>query len=353
MKKHTKKIFMLSTKLYLHRCVLSLLAMLSCTLFADSPLTSISYWDISTSSLVQKTGRVKGKNKLTNDRFKFLIDSNTTIFDKIALVNAMGWDNESKFKNSDIFLFKIKNDYSRKTKKYNAFQYFSSPEDFIRIHSDYKGLIFEDNYIIYLYLLAMENYQNLSIISSVLDKLVNKDFLPDSYFEIDGKNYDRHINTKCALDFIKMLVSTQHLLLTKAKNCEVWEEYNNIKGKDYYSCISNLSIRKALLTSFNYFKYYSDSCERIQYDINTTYCFRNVIHASQSQKVWIINYPLFIYGDLSIYDDNNHEIYKAVIDGDDYIVLDISNYPIGKYRIQLISTKRELKETYNLELEIY
>jgi hypothetical protein len=75
--------------------------------------------------------------------------------------------------------------------------------------------------------------------------------------------------------------------------------------------------------------------------------------ASQSQKVWIINYPLFIYGDLSIYDDNNHEIYKAVIDGDDYIVLDISNYPIGKYRIPLISTKRELKETYNLELEIY
>ena len=87
-------------------------------IFADSPLTSISFWDISESSLVQKTGRLSGKKKLNNARFKFLTDSNTTIFDKIALVNAMGWDSNSKFKNSEIFLKKLKKEFLKSIKKY-------------------------------------------------------------------------------------------------------------------------------------------------------------------------------------------------------------------------------------------
>ena len=395
------------TKLFFQRCVLSSFIFLSFNIFADSPLTSISFWDISQSALVQKTGKQKGKKKLNNVSFKFLIDSNTTIFDKIAMVNALGWDSNSKFKNSEIFLNKLKkehlnsikkyrkqllkappfswdnlefddngdilrNDKNDKhfiqgifyesvddfDKKYDAVESLWTPEDIIRSHSDYKGFAVEDNYIVYLYLLAMDNYWDVSLVFDVLDNLTGLELLFGHSEEFDEEGYVisvtyNNIDSKEAFDFIKMLVSTQYLFLTKEIDCEVWEEFNKIRGRDYYSCMSNLSIRKSLLKSYDYLKIYSDNCEEVQYDINTTYCFRNVIHATQNQQINILHYPLFIYGELTIYDQNDSEVFKFIIDGDDLVRLDIGNYPIGSYRIQMINTQTEPKTPYNLELIIY
>ena len=53
---------------------------------ADSPLTSIEFWKVSEDSYVLKIGKERGKKKLDNVIFKFLTDSNTTIFDN-SLVN--------------------------------------------------------------------------------------------------------------------------------------------------------------------------------------------------------------------------------------------------------------------------
>ena len=364
-------------------------------LMADSPLTSIEFWKVSEDSYVLKIGKEPGKKKLDNVIFKFLTDSNTTIFDKIALVNAMGWDSNSKFKNSKIFLNKLKkehlnfikkyrkqllkappfswdnlefddngdilrNDKNDKhfiqgifyesvddfDKKYDAVESLWTREDIIRSHSDYKGFGVEDNYIVYLYLLAMDNYWDVSLVFDVLDNFIDDE---GNVISVTYNNSD----SKEAFDFIKMLVSTQFLFLTKEIDCEVWEEFNKIRGRDYYSCMSNLSIRKSLLKSYDYLKIYSDNCEEVLYNINTTYCFRNVIHATQNQQVTILHYPLFIYGELTIYDQNDSEVFKFIIDGDDSVGLDISNYPIGSYRIQMINTQTEPKTPYNLELIIY
>lgn len=364
-------------------------------LMADSPLTSIEFWKVSEDSYVLKIGKEPGKKKLDNVIFKFLTDSNTTTFDKIALVNAMGWDSNSKFKNSKIFLNKLKkehlnfikkyrkqllkappfswdnlefdddgdilrNDKNDKhfiqgifyesvddfDKKYDAVESLWTPEDIIRSHSDYKGFGVEDNYIVYLYLLAMDNYWDVSLVFDVLDNFIDDE---GNVISVTYNNSD----SKEAFDFIKMLVSTQFLFLTKEIDCEVWEEFNKIRGRDYYSCMSNLSIRKSLLKSYDYLKIYSDNCEEVLYNINTTYCFRNVIHATQNQQVTILHYPLFIYGELTIYDQNDSEVFKFIIDGDDSIGLDISNYPPGSYRIQMINTETEPKTPYNLDLIIY
>jgi hypothetical protein len=362
---------------------------------ADSPLTSIEFWKVSEDSYVLKIGKERGKKKLDNVIFKFLTDSNTTIFDKIALVNAMGWDSNSKFKNSEIFLNKLKkehlnyikkyrkqllkappfswdnlefddngdilrNDKNDKhfiqgifyesvddfDKKYDAVESLWTPEDIIRSHSDYKGFGVEDNYTVYLYLLAMDNYWDASLVFDVLDNFIDDE---GNVISVTYNNSD----SKEAFDFIKMLVSTQSLFLTKEIDCEVWEEFNKIRGRDYYSCMSNLSIRKSLLKSYDYLKIYSDNCEEVKYDINTTYCFRNVIHATQNQQVTILHYPLFIYGELTIYDQNDSEVFKFIIDGGDSVGLDISNYPLGSYRIQMINTQTEPKTPYNLDLIIY
>lgn len=364
-------------------------------LMADSPLTSIEFWKVSEDSYVLKIGKERGKKKLDNVIFKFLTDSNTTIFDKIALVNAMGWDSNSKFKNSEIFLNKLKkehlnyikkyrkqllkappfswdnlefddngdilrNDKNDKhfiqgifyesvddfDKKYDAVESLWTPEDIIRSHSDYKGFGVEDNYTVYLYLLAMDNYWDVSLVFDVLDNFIDDE---GNVISVTYNNSD----SKEAFDFIKMLVSTQSLFLTKEIDCEVWEEFNKIRGRDYYSCMSNLSIRKSLLKSYDYLKIYSDNCEEVKYNINTTYCFRNVIHATQNQQVTILHYPLFIYGELTIYDQNDSEVFKFIIDGGDGVGLDISNYPLGSYRIQMINTQTEPKTPYNLDLIIY
>jgi hypothetical protein len=340
------------TKLFLQRCFLIFFVLLSFNVFADSPLTSILFWDISESSLVQKTGRLQGKKKLNNVRFKFLTDPNTTIFDKIALVNAMGWDSNSKFKNSEIFLKKLKKEYLKSIKKDRKQLLKASP-------FRWNKLEFDEKYIIYLYLLAMDNYWDVSHVHVALDSLKEVEYLLPSNEEYDaegefiGVNNNNNIDSKEVFDFIEMLVSSQYLLLIKGIDCEVWEEFNKIRGRDNYSCISNLSIRKALLKSYDYLKLYSDTCESVWYDINTTYCFRNVIHAAQNQQVKILHYPLFIYGEVTIYNQNNNKVFKFIIDGEDYVGLDISDYPLGSYRIQMINTETEPKTLYNLDLIIY
>ena len=345
----------------LHLFLILAFLLFSNNVIADSPLTSIEFWKVSEDSYVLKIGKERGKKKLDNVIFKFLTDSNTTIFDKIALVNAMGWDSNSKFKNSEIFLNKLKkehlnyikkyrkqllkappfswdnlefddngdilrNDKNDKhfiqgifyesvddfDKKYDAVESLWTPEDIIRSHSDYKGFGVEDNYTVYLYLLAMDNYWDASLVFDVLDNFIDDE---GNVISVTYNNSD----SKEAFDFIKMLVSTQSLFLSKEIDCEVWEEFNKIRGRDYYSCMSNLSIRKSLLKSYDYLKIYSDNCEEVLYDINTTYCFRNVIHATQNQQVTILHYPLFIYGELTIYDQNDSEVFKFIIDGDDSV----------------------------------
>ncbi len=402
---------MFMTKLFFQRCVLSSFIFLSFNIFADSPLTSISFWDISQSALVQKTGKQKGKKKLNNVSFKFLIDSNTTIFDKIAMVNALGWDSNSKFKNSEIFLNKLKKENLNSIKKYRkqllkappfswdnlefddngdilrndkndkhfiqGIFYASvvdfdkkfddveslwwTPEDIIREHSDFKGFGFEDNYTVYLYLLAMDNYWDDTLIfSDVLDNLTELESLFGYSEELDEEGYVISVtynnsDSKEAFDFIKMLVSTQYLLLISTPDCEVWEEFNQIIGRDIYNnykCISNLSVRKAIRKSYDYLKIYSGKCDLIRYQTEY-YCNVKVIHAKQNQKVWICHYPIFIYGNLNVYDQNNNEVFKFIIDGDDCVGLDVSTYPIGSYRIQMMNTETEPKTPYNLELIIY
>ena len=132
-------------KLFFHISFLALFLFLSSNVFADSSLTSISFWDISESSLVQKTGRLNGKKKLNKVRFKFLSNSKTTVFDKIALVNAMGWDSNSKVKNSEIFLSKLKKEYLNFVRKYRKqllkAQPISQPINLNKIKLDENGNI--------------------------------------------------------------------------------------------------------------------------------------------------------------------------------------------------------------------
>jgi uncharacterized protein YnzC (UPF0291/DUF896 family) len=97
-------------EIYAKYCLIIVIALASFTpipVYADSPLTSINFWSLSKEKLVLKTGEKKGKKLLSKEMIKFLLNSKHTTFDKIALVNAIGWDTRNKIKNSEIFIESI------------------------------------------------------------------------------------------------------------------------------------------------------------------------------------------------------------------------------------------------------
>ena len=88
-----------------------MLALLLCSFncAADSPLTSISFWEISDNNLVQQTGCLEGEKRLNNKNFNLLVNPEIPIFHKIALVNALGWElDRSTSSNSRVFLEMLK-----------------------------------------------------------------------------------------------------------------------------------------------------------------------------------------------------------------------------------------------------
>jgi hypothetical protein len=331
-------------------------------LMADSPLTSIEFWKASEDLYVLKIGKEPGKKKMDKRMFNYLMSSNVTVFDKLALINALGWEFNSDVRNSEIFLDKLKKSGFELIKKSlikdSGTYYFDdeccwesinslkddfqtwSPSRIINAYSSFAVGRSNDIYILYLYLLAMDDYLDVSV---VYDELHNIQYDFDS--EIDPMI---DLTTQESFEFIKMLVSSQHILITKGIQCDVWEEYSNYNQ----GCVSNIFIKKALPICYEYLRNYSSNCDLVDYNI-AGYCNGNVIHANQNQKVFIVNYPVFVYGQLTVYNQNNSEVFKSIIDGDDGVILDISNYPIGSYRIQMINTQTEPKTPYNLELIIY
>jgi len=71
---------------------------------ADSPLTSIKFWDLSDDPYVLKIGNLPGKKTLDSTAFQYLINPANSKANKYALVNALGWEYRSKVKNSDNYI---------------------------------------------------------------------------------------------------------------------------------------------------------------------------------------------------------------------------------------------------------
>ena len=78
------------------------------SLMADSPLTSIEFWKVSEDSYVLKIGKKPGKKKINKRIFNHLMSNDVNVYEKFALINALGWEFNSKLENSKLFLNKLK-----------------------------------------------------------------------------------------------------------------------------------------------------------------------------------------------------------------------------------------------------
>ena len=221
-----------------------IIALLLCSFncAADSPLTSISFWQISDNNLVQQTGCLESEKKLNNKTFNFLVNPEIAVYHKIALVNALGWElDRSTSSNSKVFLEMLKTrtlnllnkqviDDSDKVYNYKSKAQFNNDnisknrvycpgyKEVISTYADLTGSSSRDISLIYLYLAAMDNYWDVS--------LIHKEFNTIAHRYTSRVNKVVEPDTEESFNLVKMLVSTQYSLIEKGITSDVWEQFN-------------------------------------------------------------------------------------------------------------------------------
>jgi hypothetical protein len=324
--------------------------------YADSPLTSIQFWSLSNENLVIRTGEKQGKKKLNQKRIKFLFDSKQSTFDKIALVNALGWEHESEIKNATTFMEALENAYSDQLKRnlksdkregdYDKETY-GSEKDFYEFQKesflkrtdrekienaffelDWSGSLANEMYLIYQYLKAMDNINEA----------------PFSDFEIDWLEPQDY---ECYL-FIRGLFRAQELFIN-SELCDFLNTFQSSFSRENNCSFENEQIKEAVRLGNNYmYQNLAGNCEKISFEVGNS-CTPAEIIAKPSQLLWVQNYPAFVYGNLVVYDSNYSVVDEQKIDGDDYVELKLTNYSPGTYCIRL---EDENKNKYELKLKI-
>ena len=311
---------------------------LSFNVFGDTPITSIKFWDLSKNKLVLKTGKNEGKSKLTKKLVHLLLDENQAVFDKIALVNALGWEPKSKLKNSATFLKAINNQfYAELKQKYTLADEIerewyeedrqiyaaASTRDKFELYSQLRAEIRAESknefYLVYLYLLAMDDYNYISFVENEL-----------VYAEIEDQNFEIDENYK----FVKTLISAQHLFHTN-QLCEVGQVFERAFEDWNYECIiKSMEVKNAVASAQDYLHLFLTNCDQIYYSVGND-CSSKKLVAKKNQLLWILHYPTFIYGNLVVYDSAHNKVEEHKIDGDDYVELNLSDYPAGSYKIKM------------------
>ena len=324
--------------------------------YADSPLTSINFWSLSKEKLVIRTGKKEGKKKLNQKMINFLFDSKQSTFDKIALVNALGWEHESEIKNATTFMEALKNAYSDQLKR-NLKSYkregdydketYGSEKDFYELQKesflkrtdrekieraffelDWSGSLANEMYLIYQYLKAMDNINEA----------------PFSDFEIDWLEPQDY---ECYL-FIRSLFRAQELFIN-SEFCDFLNTFQSLFSRENNCSFENEQIKEAVRLGNNYmYQNLAGNCEKISFEVGNS-CTPAEIIAKPSQLLWVQNYPAFVYGNLVVYDSNYSVVEEQKIDGDDYVELKLTNYSPGTYCIRL---EDENKNKYELKLKI-
>jgi hypothetical protein len=285
---------------------------------ADSPLTSIEFWRSSKNKYVLKIGNKTGKQKLNKSIFKFLVDPKINTFDKFCLVNSMGWEYKSENQNHLLFLKFIQKGFNRK----NIF-----PKN----HFDYENPIpyllelGETYFIIYEYLKAMDNYTNvLEVKNEIL------------------LNTSPYLNPQ--IHFIFILIDLQDKLIN-SDFCSVYEGFTSFIS---YECFKEIRVKKALGILEEYINQYSSYCDTISVYLESS-CNVNIFKVGSNQNLEIVNYPVFVYGTMKVFNDKNQLIIEEYCSGDDLFFITAKTLQLGYYKIVLVDDNLS---SYNLFINV-
>ncbi|NVK75289.1 MAG: hypothetical protein HWE24_17600, partial [Oceanospirillaceae bacterium] len=233
--------------------------------WADSPLTSIEFWRGSKDSYILKIGNKVGKQKLNKKMYNYLMNPSIDSFNKYSLINSLGWEYNTQVKNSDIFL----NFFYKSNKKFDEFDVESLKTDLLELGEEY--------FFIYEYLKAMDYYLNV--------KEIKKELL--NYIDVN-----KDLKSK----FIYNLINLQDKSLD-LDFCSVYNLYNNFISEN---CIEESSLKNSLIYVDEYISTYSRECNEFNLYLSSI-CNIDSFKANQNQSLFIINYPLFVFGTMEVF----------------------------------------------------
>jgi len=297
---------------FIYLVILFFLPLSNCK--ADSPLTSIEFWRGSKDSYILKIGNKVGKQKLNKKMYHYLMNPSIDSFNKYSLINSLGWEYNTQVKNSDIFL----NFFYKSNKKFDEFDVESLKTDLLELGDEY--------FLIFEYLNAMDNYLNV--------KEIKKEIL--NYIDVN-----KDLKSK----FIYNLINLQDKSLD-LDFCSVYNLYNNFISEN---CIEESSLKNSLIYVDEYISTNSRGCNDLNIYLSSI-CNIDSFTANQNQSLFIINYPLFVYGKMEVFNSQNKLIYKDYCDGDDLFTIEKGLLKKGNYTIKLKEDK-SLK-TFEFKLKI-
>lgn len=326
--------------------------------YADSPLTSINFWSLSKEKLVIRTGKKEGKKKLNQKMINFLFDSNQSTFDKIALVNALGWEHESEIKNATIFMEALENyyldqlnknlksekrefDYDKESYAWAKADYNIAKESFLELPDREKI----ESAFLELELSKLGISNQIYLICQYLKIMDN--FIEAPFSDSEIVRFYESQDDECAL-FIRSLFIAQELFIN-SQFCDYLSVFQSLFSMKNNCSFENEQIKEAVRLGNNYmYQNLAVNCEKIDFEVGNS-CAPVEIIAKPSQLLWVLNYPAFVYGNLVVYDSNYSVVEEQKIDGGDYVELKLINYSPGIYWIRL---EDENKNKYELKLKI-
>jgi len=316
----------------------------------DSSFIDNKIWDISTNKLVLETGENLSSQHLNQSHIDFFLDKEISLFDKIAMVNAIGRTRDSVslaegYLNPDRFLEILTN------RKYESGKYADPVTNFYEFA--FNDIKLEFNLmLVYFYMYALEHDTSEERLSSALE---------DIQLEIDLVEL---ANPQIIIDkdfpylyrLVRSLIQSQLWRIKNPKNglhCSVIgcsDDYytRNLDSAHFDGEISKdliQNIQKVLVRTNTLNRGLNDSCENIHYNLRD-YIFIKDISIAKTKSLWFQNYPEFVYGIVTVLDFNNKIVSKSVVDGGDYIEIDLKNLIPGQYTIE---AQGEPKEREKLE----
>ena len=182
--------------------LLLLLLLIGKIAFADSPLTSIDFYKAYLNIPMVKKAKAS-KGKMTLEIMAFLVDEHNHQVEKLAVINALGWNH--KYRNSKRF-----RNYIIKNKRYRS--------DFGGKYTAFLWNATANELLYYAYLIALENY------GQPLDAL--------EYLEKAMEKAPKDLNIKLVYELVRGQVyyGTGDRLLAKKNINKVLKAYSEIES---------------------------------------------------------------------------------------------------------------------------
>ncbi len=319
--------------------ILTYLVCLSPSSMAQLSPTSIQFWKIINDPLIQKIGHKSGNIKWRKTMTKYMFNPSVKLINKFALINAIGYDNKTT--NSSIFYKELEKRYNQIKKEEkqiedsllglspDAFDEYDSTklnDDFYDDSIDPMWKILGlDNFMMYQYLLAMENYDQskiTNIFNRVDHEYIEYDLMDVTYENID-LNYEEFAYHKLNehTRYIYLLIKILSMEYNNESNESIWLTYNEYLSSD---SIENSDLRH--LAQITMDSMFNNSYNRDAFFILAPSLLNYNQYSAIKKPIWLITYPYFVYGYMKILDKNGKLIREENLDGDDFLTIELADF---------------------------